>query len=120
MTRYGDGVRSERIAEGFLRSRGYYVVRAAGSHGVDLAAIPGRGLHEDSLPLLVEVKSCRQRRLRKYEDVIAELRTLADTVNAHMLLAIHWVGVGWMWLNISKEGVSQDHVWSTTDWPYGG
>ena len=53
MTQYQRGYRIERLAKKKLENKGYYVVRSAGSHGIDLFAFKRKESHflEEELEL---------------------------------------------------------------------
>ena len=73
MTHYANGARYERYAKATLERLGYFVVRAAGSHGpVDLVAIPRRSL-KSVVPLLIQVKSGKRRPSAKAVDELAAM-----------------------------------------------
>ncbi|MBP1912310.1 Holliday junction resolvase Hjc [Thermococcus stetteri] len=94
--RYRRGASAERELVRLLESKGFAVLRSAGSHKVDLVA--GNG---DEY-LCIEVKSTRSRKLYLPVEDVEKLIQFAGRFGGKPVLAVKFVNVGWRFYDPSK------------------
>lgn len=87
--RYRRGASAERELAKILESRGFAVLRSAGSHKIDLVAGNGKEY------LCIEVKSTRSRKLYLPIEDVEKLVEFAGRFGGRPVLAVKFVNVGW-------------------------
>ncbi|BAD85364.1 archaeal type Holliday junction resolvase [Thermococcus kodakarensis KOD1] len=87
--RYRRGASAERELVKLLESKGFAVLRSAGSHKIDLVAGNGKEY------LCIEVKSTRSRKLYLPIEDVEKLVEFAGRFGGRPVLAVKFVNVGW-------------------------
>ncbi len=86
---YRRGASAERELMRILESRGFAVLRSAGSHRVDIVAGNGREY------FCIEVKSTGERRIYVPKEDVEKLVHFAERFGGKPVLAVKFLKVGW-------------------------